>query len=124
MKNLSDKLTDKAPQQLQTGSLVANRKDVFGNSLGGIRHPTADCPTATYQSYSDREDGGIQMMFGQCVPFAPELLKSLYGSLSNYRKLVEKSADNAIAHGWVLPADREELVERTVAIAAKRGLTD
>jgi len=54
----------------KTGSLVANRKDAFGNSLGGIRYPTADCPTATYQSYSDRKDGGIQMMFGQCVPFA------------------------------------------------------
>ncbi len=108
----------------KTGSLVANRKDAFGNSLGGIRYPTADCPTATYQSYSDREDGKIQMMFGQCVPFSPEMLKSLYGNLGNYRRLVERSTDNAIAHGWVLAADREDLIEQTVAIAAKRGLTD
>ena len=108
----------------KTGALIANCKDVFGNARGGIRHPFADCPTATYQSYTDREDGKIQMMFGTAKPFSPEKLAALYGNLANYRRLVEKSADEAIAKGFVLAEDREELVERTVAIAKARGLTD
>ena len=106
----------------KTGSLIANRKDVFGNALGGIRYPTTDFPTATYQSYSEREDGSIQMMFGRCDPFSPELLKMLYGDLKNYRKLAEQSADRAVAGGFVLPEDRDWLVDRTCEIAAARGL--
>ncbi len=108
----------------KTFSAVANRRDAFGNAIGGIRYPTADCPTGSYQSYTDREDGKIQMMYGQCTPFAPETLRAIYGSLDGYRRMVERSTDNAIAHGWVLPADRAYMVERTVAIAARRGLTD
>ena len=106
----------------KTGALVANRKDIFGNALGGIRYPTADCPTAAYQSYSDRKDGSIQMMFGQCTPFSPALLQSIYGDLANYRKLAEKSADSAVAKGFVLKEDRDWLVDRTCEIAAARGL--
>ncbi len=106
----------------KTGALVANRKDIFGNALGGIRYPTADCPTATYQSYSDRKDGSIQMMFGQCTPFSPALLQAIYGDLENYRRLVEQSADSAVAKGFVLKEDRDWLVDRTCEIAAARGL--
>lgn len=106
----------------KTMSLVANCKDGFGNAIGGIRYATADCPTGTYQSYSDRKDGSIQMMFGQCKPFSPEMLKGLYGSLAHYRKLVEQSTDRAIANGWILPEDREDMIEQVTEIARKRGL--
>lgn len=108
----------------KTGSTVANRKDAFGNSLGGIRYPTVDCPTGCYQSYTDREDGRIQMMYGQCNPFAPEFLKALYEDLEHYRARVEQSTDYAIAHGWVLPVDREEMIDRSTALAVKHGLTE
>ena len=64
------------------------------------------------------------MMFGTAKPFSPEKLAALYGNLANYRRLVEKSADETIAKGFVLAEDREELVERTVAIAKARGLID
>lgn len=106
----------------RTGALVANEKDAFGNALGGIRYPAADCPTAVYQSYSDREDGGVQMMFGQCAPFSPEMLVNLYGDLDNYRRLCEASTDRAVAGGFILPEDRDDMVDAVCAIAAKRGL--
>lgn len=107
----------------KTGSLVANKKDAFGNAIGGIRYATADCPTATYQSYTDHEDGKtIQMMFGTAKPFSKEMLTALYGNLANYRVLVEKSTDRAVAQGFVLPEDRDFMVEQVVAIAKERGL--
>ena len=107
----------------KTGQLVANKKDAFGNALGGIRYPTADCPTASYQSYTDRADGNIQMMFGTAKPFSPELLKSLYGSLAHYKELVEQSTDSAISKGFVLQEDRQEMIDYSVELAARRGLS-
>ena len=106
----------------KTLALLANKKDVFGNALGGVRYPTADCPTASYQSYTDREDGAIQMMFGQCMPFPPEMLKSLYGNLENYRVQAAISTDRAIACGWILPEDREFMIDAVAEIAQSRGL--
>lgn len=106
-----------------TGVLVANRKDAFGNALGGIRHPFADCPTGRCQSFTWRKDGSIQQMFGTAYPFSPEKLAALYGTLENYRAQVEKSTDNAIAKGFILPEDREEMIERVVANAAAHGLS-
>lgn len=106
----------------RTGQLVVNKKDAFGNALGGIRHPAADCPTAVYQSYTDRADGNIQMMFGTVKPFSKEMLKALYGSLENYRKLAERSTDASIARGFILPEDREYMVNSVTAIAKERGL--
>ena len=61
-------------------------------------------------------------MFGHVMPFAPEQLKALYGNLEHYRSLVEESTDNAVAKGFVLAEDREELIERVVATAKRRGL--
>lgn len=107
----------------KTGSLVANVKDGFGNAAGGIRYPAADCPTASYQSYTDHPDGEtVQMMFGTAKPFAPETLQGLYGSLAHYRELAAASADRAIAQGFILPEDREYMIETSVSIAARRGL--
>ncbi len=108
-----------------TGALIANRKDIFGNALGGIRYPYADCPTGSCQSYTVHEDGkSIQMMFGTVKPFPADQLKAMYGSLSAYRKLCEKSTDAAIAKGFILPEDREYMVDSCVRIAKERGLTD
>ena len=107
----------------KTGSFIANRKDVFGNALGGIRYPTADCPTASYQSYTEHPDGQtVQMMFGTAKPFAPELLNALYGDLKHYEELVAASTDRAIAQGFLLPEDREWMIKSAVAVAKQRGL--
>ena len=93
-----------------TGVQVANRTDSFGNALGGIRYPAADCPTSVCQSYTLRKDGGIQQMFGTEFPFSSERLNAIYGDIGHYRTLVEKSVDNAVAHGWILADDREALL--------------
>ena len=104
------------------GNWVENRTDALGNALGGIRHPAVDCATGTYCSFSRREDGTIQEMFGNVMPFSTEKLTALYGDLEHYRRLAEESADRAVAEGYVLREDRDWLVERVVAAAARRGL--
>lgn len=104
------------------GNCVENVTDAFGNCMGGIRHPVADCPTGTYYSSSPKADGTRQEMFGHVIPFSPEKLKAIYGDLDHYRKLVEESTDRAIAGGFILKEDREELIERVVTTAKRRGL--
>lgn len=106
----------------KTDQLVVNKKDAFGNALGGIRYPAADYPTASYQSYTDRVDGNIQMMFGTAKPFCADMLKAIYGTLAHYKELVEQSTDSAIAKGFLLPEDRQEMIDFTVELAVKRGL--
>ena len=101
---------------------MENLTDALGNAAGGIRHPAVDCATGTYASFSRREDGTIQEMFGNVLPFSPEKLKALYGDLDNYRRLAQESADRAVAEGYVLIEDRDWLVERVVAAAVRRGL--
>ena len=104
------------------GNYVRNVTDAFGNAVGGIRHPSVDVPTGTYTSYSRRLDGSIQEMFGNVMPFSPEKLKALYGSLDEYRRLVEESASRMMAEGFLLKEDKEELIERVVEAARRRGL--
>ena len=67
-------------------------------------------------------NGKYQARFGQVIPFSPQKLQALYGTLEHYRKLVSGKADEMIALGFLLPEDREEMIELTVELAAKRGL--
>ena len=104
------------------GTDADNLTDVFGNSKGGIRTPAIDYPTGTYCSHAIELDGSVSTMFGKVIPFSPEKLKVLYGSLENYRHLVEQGAEQMQAKGFLLPEDKQELIERIVATAKERGL--
>ena len=104
------------------GAWVRNKPDSFGNAVGGIRTPGADYPVGVYSSSSKMANGKYQAMFGQVIPFSPQKLQALYGTLEHYRKLVSGKADEMIALGFLLPEDREEMIELTVELAAKRGL--
>lgn len=99
-----------------------NRKDMFGNTTGGIRSAWLDNPIGVYKSYSVRKDGGYEAMFGTVYPFEKELLINLYGSLTHYRQLVEQSTDETIALGFLLQEEKQEFVDKVVELAEKRGL--
>lgn len=101
---------------------AVNVTDVFGNAVGGIRHPAVDCPTGTYISYSFKADGSLQQMFGHVRPFSREKLVSLYGTLKNYEKSARESIDRAVASGFILKDDAPELLFRVVETAKRRGL--
>ena len=99
-----------------------NKKDLFGNTTGGIRMAAMDYPVGRYQSYSTRADGSFDPMFGTVFPFPAEQLTAMYGSLAHYRELVERSAEETIALGFLLREDKEAYVDATVAMAERRGL--
>ena len=103
--------------------LVFRIPPVSYTHLDVYKRQAADCPTSVCQSYTLRKDGGIQQMFGTEFPFSSERLKAIYGDIGHYRTLVEKSVDNAVAHGWILADDREALIEASVETAKQRGLS-
>ena len=99
-----------------------NKKDVFGNTMGGIRMACMDYPVGRYVSHSKKVDGSYDPMFGTVYPFAPEQLKAMYGGLEHYKELVEKSAAESVALGFLLKEDVPAYVEFTVNMAKRRGL--
>lgn len=101
-----------------------NHKDAFGNTTGGIRMAALDYPVGVYKSYSVRENNSYDAMFGTLYPFSLDKLKGLYGTLSHYKDLVNQSAEETIALGFLLKEDKEEYVDRTVRLAEKLGLND
>ncbi len=99
-----------------------NKTDAFGNAIGGIRTAALNYPTARYFGGSHDKDGRYVFVAGHCEPFSAALLKELYGSLDHYRALVEIDTDEQIMKGFVLPEDKEALVDEIVGLAKERGL--
>lgn len=98
-----------------------NVTDLFGNAVGGVRSPFIDLPTAAYSGFCTLPDG-TKGVFGHAVPFSRERMEAIYGSLEHYRVLAEKSADSAIALGFILRCERDEIVELAVERARAAGL--
>ena len=103
-----------------------NRKDGFGNALGGIRTAALDYPTARYFNWCNepQPDGSIRhnWLYGHAEPFSAAFLTELYESLAHYRQLVEKATAYHVQQGFVLPEDAEDLVNEVTEMAAARGL--
>jgi hypothetical protein len=103
------------------GAYVRNVTDAFGNARGGIRLPAVEAPVGQYINWSS--DGKrTNPMFGKVLPFSPEKLKAIYGSIGEYKVLVEKIADRCVAQGFLLTEERDDCVSKTVAMAEQRGL--
>lgn len=111
-----------------------NRKDVLGNSIGGVRTCFLDVPTAAYYRYSIVENAGTKSvtgsrdgvkedgLFGHEEPFSPQFLKELYGDLKHYEDLVRKNTFTQVARGYLLKEDAEEFVQLALKTAHERGL--
>ncbi|MDO5425583.1 MAG: alpha/beta hydrolase domain-containing protein [Eubacteriales bacterium] len=111
--------------RIEVGDWKENRKDVFGNTLGGVRSPFVDVPAAVYYSYStvkrEEEPAGINLVFGHMEPFSARKLQKLYGTLENYRRLVEKAAKEQVESGFLLPEDQDACVAEAVERAVSYG---
>ena len=109
-----------------SGHSFKNRTDGFGNAVGGIRTAALDYPTARYYNWSTqpREDGTVRhdWLYGHAEPFSAAFLTELYGSLENYRALVEKATARHVQQGFVLPEDAEDLICEVTGMASARGL--
>lgn len=107
-----------------------NRKDVFGNTRGGLRTCLLNYPTGRYhitstipkgQSFLDPESTE-DPLFGYQEAFSPAFLKELYGSLAHYEELCAEDTKEQISRGFVCQEDGETLIQMAVLLAKKRGL--
>jgi hypothetical protein len=95
--------------ELRPGSSAALARDAFSNALGGVRTPWMDAPTAVLTGISPN-DGLIERLFGETVPFDAATLETLYpGGAAGYLKAFGAATDAAVAAGFLLPADADEI---------------
>ena len=82
--------------------------------LGGIRTPHVDVPVAVLSGLGN---GGAQIarLCGSTIPFEPHQLAERYSSKADYVARFEAATAAAVATGFVLEADAEEIT----AIAAR-----
>ena len=92
----------------------ALKRDAHGNALGGIRTPVVDVPTATLSGLPAAGAGSNLLcgLFGSRLPFDANKLRALYPSHADYVAAVTRATDAAIAAGFVLDADKAEILMR------------
>lgn len=90
-------------------------RDELGIATGGIRTPWTDVPAAVLSGLG--QDGErFSMLFGTTVPLAAGRLAGLYpGGAADYLARFERSLDEVIAAGFLLAADRAEILALAAA---------
>ncbi len=93
--------------------------DENGLALGGVRTPWVDVPTSRLSGVGN-SGGPLGFMVGVCEPFDAATLDRLYpGGRREYLKKFEASLSSAIEAGFILDADRQEILD--LAAIAYRG---
>jgi hypothetical protein len=100
-------LTDTEPAQLVL--------DANGLATGGVRTPWVDVPTARTSGIGSSEPL-MAMLFGSGEVFDADTLGRLYpGGVDEYVDRFTRSLDAVIGAGFLLAADRQEILELAVA---------
>jgi hypothetical protein len=84
--------------------------DAQGNVKGGVRTPWVDAPSAVLSGLGQ---GGAEFafLFGTTRPLAPDARARLYpGGRADYLARFAKATDDAVGAGFLLDADREEIL--------------
>lgn len=100
--------------ELEDGDEVAVARDENGIALGGVRNPLVDVPVvaptgdpARPVTYSDLDVCGL---FGTTHTFDQATILELHGSPDQYLETFAASADQAVADGFLLQSDADELL--------------
>ncbi len=110
--------------ELDDGDEVAIARDRNQIAMGGVRNPLVDVPVAAYigdppggMTIEDvrGEDGDICALFGSTIPFDQAQLLELHGSADAYREAFRASAAGAVAAGFLLQADADQLIAEAEA---------
>lgn len=84
--------------------------DADGLATGGLRTPWVDVPTQVLSGLGQSGDG-FAFLFGTTAPLDPARLAARYpGGRDDYLARFTASLDEAIAAGYILAADREEIL--------------
>ncbi|MBI2701642.1 hypothetical protein A9W98_02160 [Mycobacterium gordonae] len=90
--------------------------DGNGIAAGGIRSPWVDVPIARTSGIA-AADSVMSSIFGSGEPFDDATLRRLYpGGVEDYLSRFTAALDSAIASGFILAADRDEIVRLAGAI--------
>ncbi len=85
-------------------------RDEYGNVLGGIRTPDVDAPTLGLTG-ANTSGSVLCSLFGGSTPLTQAQLDQLYTDHDDYVAQVTESADAAVDAGFLLPADRDQIVD-------------
>jgi hypothetical protein len=86
------------------------QRDALGVAIGGVRTAAINVPIAAYSGIAADTSSVVCSLFGSTHPFSAATLARLYPSKSAYVAAFTKATDTAIAHGYVLPADRAAIL--------------
>jgi hypothetical protein len=86
-------------------------RDENGIAMGGIRLPQVAVPTARHTGV---DADGVLEMFGTSTPFSNEKLHQLYASPADWRRKFQQAADAAVAAGFLLRVDAEQIVKEAL----------
>ena len=85
--------------------------DSNGETMGGVRTPWVDVPTAQLSGVGN-SGSPLAFLAGVTEPFDTATLNRLYpGGKREYLKKFEASLDSAIKAGFILSADRKEILD-------------
>jgi hypothetical protein len=95
------------PLEVVDGVIV---RDPDGNALGGVRTPAVEAPIATLSGEPDEGESVICSLFGSTTPFTRPQLLARYPTHAVYVEEVTAAADEAVAAGFLRPADRDAII--------------
>ena len=85
-------------------------RDANGIIEGGIRTPVVNVPVDVLSSNSAPGGSVACVLAGSTIPLPASVLAAKYPSRQAYLSEFTKSADAAVASGFVLPQDKAELL--------------
>jgi hypothetical protein len=84
--------------------------DTIGNARDGVRTPCVDVPTQILSGVVTADVPRICVLFGVTTPLPPTVIAGLYTGDTDYVQRYADAVDAAIEAGFVLSADRDELL--------------
>jgi hypothetical protein len=98
------------PMKLREATPISLALDANGLAEGGVRTPWVDVPIARLSGVGN-SGGPLGGLAGVCEPFDAATLERLYpGGKSAYLKKFEASLASAIKSGFILPADKQDIL--------------
>jgi hypothetical protein len=86
-------------------------QDHVGNTTGGVRTPVVEAPVQVLSGLAAPDASTICRLFGSTHPLGDEELASLYpAGTADYCAAYERATDAAIAAGFMLEDDRDEIL--------------
>jgi Alpha/beta hydrolase domain len=107
--------TSAAPIELSDAEPPQPIVDANGLARGGVRTPWADVPIARTSGVGT-EESTMSSIFGSGEPFDDAAVRRLYpGGVADYLERFTAALDSSIQSGFILAADREEILQLAAA---------